>query len=79
MPGMILGTVAYLSPEQVTTGAADARSDVYAAGVLAYELLTGAPPFTGDTAISVAYRHVHDEVPAPSSAAPRTSRPSWTT
>ncbi|MGZ8750381.1 MAG: Stk1 family PASTA domain-containing Ser/Thr kinase [Pseudonocardia sp.] len=68
--GMILGTVAYLSPEQVTTGAADARSDVYAAGVLAYELLTGAPPFTGDTAISVAYRHVHDEVPAPSSAAP---------
>ena len=67
--GMILGTVAYLSPEQVTTGAADARSDVYAAGVLAYELLTGAPPFTGDTAISVAYRHVHDEVPAPTSAA----------
>jgi serine/threonine-protein kinase len=68
--GMILGTVAYLSPEQVTTGAADARSDVYAAGVLAYELLTGAPPFTGDTAISVAYRHVHDEVPPPSSAVP---------
>jgi serine/threonine-protein kinase len=68
--GTILGTVAYLSPEQVTTGAADARSDVYAAGVLAYELLTGTPPFTGDTAISVAYRHVHDEVPAPSTAAP---------
>ena len=67
--GMILGTVAYLSPEQVTTGAADARSDVYAAGVLAYELLTGAPPFTGDTPISVAYRHVHDDVPPPSSAA----------
>jgi eukaryotic-like serine/threonine-protein kinase len=64
--GMILGTVAYLSPEQVTTGAADARSDVYAAGVLAYELLTGAAPFTGDTAVSVAYRHVHDDVPAPS-------------
>jgi serine/threonine-protein kinase len=68
--GSILGTVAYLSPEQVATGAADARSDVYAAGVLAYELLTGAPPFTGDTAISVAYRHVHDEVPPPSAAAP---------
>ena len=66
--GMILGTVAYLSPEQVVTGAADARSDVYAVGVLAYELLTGGPPFTGDTAISVAYRHVHDDVPAPSSA-----------
>jgi serine/threonine-protein kinase len=68
--GTILGTVAYLSPEQVATGAADARSDVYAAGLLAYELLTGAPPFTGDTAISVAYRHVHDEVPPPSAAAP---------
>jgi serine/threonine-protein kinase len=68
--GMILGTVAYLSPEQVTTGSADARSDVYAAGVLAYELLTGTVPFTGDTAISVAYRHVHDEVPPPSALAP---------
>ena len=56
--GMILGTVAYRRPEQVATGAADARSDVYSAGVLAYELLTGAPPYTGDTAISVAYRHV---------------------
>jgi serine/threonine-protein kinase len=64
--GTILGTVAYLSPEQVSTGCADARSDVYAAGVLAFELLTGTVPFTGDTAISVAYRHVHDEVPAPS-------------
>ena len=67
--GMILGTVAYLAPEQVTTGAADARSDVYAAGVLAYELLTGVPPYTGDTSISVAYRHVHDDVPPPSSLA----------
>ncbi|MDT7580097.1 MAG: eukaryotic-like serine/threonine-protein kinase, partial [Pseudonocardiales bacterium] len=64
--GMILGTVAYLSPEQVSTGSADSRSDVYAAGVMAFELLTGSVPFTGDTAISVAYRHVHDEVPAPS-------------
>ena len=64
--GTILGTVAYLSPEQVVTGSADARSDVYAAGVLLYELLTGSPPFVGDTAISVAYRHVNDRVPAPS-------------
>ncbi len=64
--GMILGTVAYLSPEQVATGSADARSDVYAVGVLAYELLTGTVPFTGDTAISVAFRHVHEDVPAPS-------------
>ena len=67
--GLILGTVAYLSPEQVASGAADARSDVYAVGVLAYELLTGAAPYTGDTPISVAYRHVHDEVPAPSTIA----------
>ncbi|RKT69837.1 serine/threonine-protein kinase [Saccharothrix variisporea] len=60
----IMGTVAYLSPEQVTTGAADARSDVYAAGVLLYEMLTGTPPFVGENAISVAYQHVNDEVPA---------------
>ncbi|WP_309112906.1 PASTA domain-containing protein [Saccharothrix sp.] len=59
----ILGTVAYLSPEQVTNGSADARSDVYAAGVLLYEMLTGTPPFVGENAISVAYRHVNDEVP----------------
>jgi eukaryotic-like serine/threonine-protein kinase len=64
--GTILGTVAYLSPEQVATGAADPRSDVYAAGVLLYELLTGAPPYSGDTAISVAYRHVNSDVPPPS-------------
>lgn len=65
----ILGTVAYLSPEQVSTGDADARSDVYAAGILCYEMLTGAPPYTGDTPISVAYRHVNDDVPPPSEAA----------
>ncbi len=67
--GTIMGTVAYLSPEQVTTGSADARSDVYAAGVLLYELLTGAPPFRGETAISVAYQHVTSEVPPPSRVA----------
>ncbi|MCK2240160.1 MULTISPECIES: Stk1 family PASTA domain-containing Ser/Thr kinase [unclassified Crossiella] len=67
---MILGTVAYLSPEQVATGAADARSDVYAAGIVLYEMLTGAQPYTGDTAISVAYRHVNSDVPAPGLAKP---------
>ncbi len=65
---VILGTVAYLSPEQVATGAADARSDVYAVGVLLFEMLTGAPPYTGETALSVAYRHVNDDMPAPSTA-----------
>ncbi|MGH3435326.1 MAG: Stk1 family PASTA domain-containing Ser/Thr kinase [Sciscionella sp.] len=63
---VILGTVAYLSPEQVATGRTEPRSDVYAAGVLLYEMLTGEVPYTADTAISVAYRHVNDDVPAPS-------------
>jgi len=67
---MILGTVAYLSPEQVATGAADARSDVYSAGIVLFEALTGRPPFSGDTALSVAYRHVNDDVPAPSTVRP---------
>ena len=64
--GLIMGTVAYLPPEQVATGAADARSDVYSAGIMLYEMLTGAPPYSGDTAISVAYRHVNSDVPPPS-------------
>ena len=67
---VILGTVAYLSPEQVTTGAATATGDVYSAGIVLYEALTGVPPYTGDSAISVAYRHVNDDVPAPSVLVP---------
>ena len=65
--GALIGTAAYLAPEQVNDGASDARSDVYAAGVLLFELLTGAAPFTGDSPVSVAYRHVNEDVPAPSS------------
>ncbi|TCK25060.1 Stk1 family PASTA domain-containing Ser/Thr kinase [Pseudonocardia endophytica] len=68
--GMILGTMAYLSPEQVTTGRADARSDVYAAGIVLYELLTGVPPYQADNPLSVAYRHVNDDVPPPSDRVP---------
>ena len=64
--GVLLGTVAYLSPEQVEKGVSDERSDVYSAGVLLWELLTGTPPYSGETPLSVAYRHVHDDVPAPS-------------
>jgi serine/threonine-protein kinase len=66
--GLLIGTVAYLAPEQVESGTADARSDVYATGVLLWELLTGAPPYAGDKPLSVAYRHVHEDVPPPSSA-----------
>ncbi|WP_067176219.1 Stk1 family PASTA domain-containing Ser/Thr kinase [Microtetraspora niveoalba] len=65
--GMMIGTIGYMSPEQVTSGVADARSDVYAAGVMLFELITGRPPYEGETPMSVAYRHVHDSVPAPSS------------
>jgi eukaryotic-like serine/threonine-protein kinase len=62
---VILGTVAYLSPEQVTTGTATARGDVYSAGIVLYEMLTGTPPYVGDNALSIAYRHVNDDVPTP--------------
>jgi len=65
--GILLGTVAYLSPEQVERGTADARSDVYAAGLLLFEMLTGSKAFIGESAIHVAYQHVHSEVPMPSS------------
>jgi beta-lactam-binding protein with PASTA domain/tRNA A-37 threonylcarbamoyl transferase component Bud32 len=65
----LMGSVAYLAPEQVETGTADARSDVYAAGVLLWELLIGAPPHSGDTPISVAHKHVYEDVPPPSTAA----------
>jgi eukaryotic-like serine/threonine-protein kinase len=65
--GVLLGTVAYLSPEQVERGIADARSDVYAAGLLLFEMLTGSKAFIGDSPIHVAYQHVHSDVPVPSS------------
>ncbi|MGZ4635354.1 Stk1 family PASTA domain-containing Ser/Thr kinase [Oryzihumus sp.] len=68
--GSLLGTVAYLSPEQVERGIADARSDVYAAGLLLFEMLTGTKAYTGETPIHVAYQHVHSQVPAPSSRMP---------
>jgi len=64
---VILGTAAYLSPEQVATGDAGPRSDVYAVGILAYELLTGVTPFTGDSALAVAYQRMDNDVAPPGS------------
>lgn len=70
----VLGTALYLSPEQVRGEAVDARSDLYSAGCLLYELLTGRPPFVGDSLVSVAYQHVYEE-PAPASAYSRDLTP----
>jgi eukaryotic-like serine/threonine-protein kinase len=68
--GMIIGTAAYLAPEQVSGGISDARTDVYAAGIMLFELLTGLQPHAGESPLDVAYKHVNDVVPAPSSVLP---------
>jgi eukaryotic-like serine/threonine-protein kinase len=68
--GMIIGTAAYLAPEQVVGGTSDARTDVYAAGIMLFELLTGSQPHTGESPLAVAYKHVNEVVPAPSSLLP---------
>lgn len=64
--GTLLGTVAYVSPEVVTKGFCDARSDLYSWGILLFEMLTGRVPFTGESPVHVAYQHAHEDVPAPS-------------
>ncbi|WP_318241926.1 Stk1 family PASTA domain-containing Ser/Thr kinase [Arthrobacter gallicola] len=68
--GTLVGTVAYLAPELVTGAGADERSDIYSAGIMLYEMLTGVQPFTGEVPIQVAFAHVHSTVPAPSAACP---------
>jgi len=66
--GLLMGTVAYLAPEQVQSARADPRTDVYAAGITLWETLIGAAPYAGDRPLTVAYRHVHDDVPRPATA-----------
>jgi len=68
--GLLIGTAAYLAPEQVASNMSDQRTDVYAAGVMLFEMLTGVQPHTGESPLAVAYKHVNSVVPAPSSLVP---------
>jgi serine/threonine-protein kinase len=68
--GSVVGTVAYLSPELVLRGQADARSDIYSLGVMIFEMLTGKQPYQGEQAVQVAYQHANENIPAPSSVKP---------
>ncbi|MEU9008303.1 Stk1 family PASTA domain-containing Ser/Thr kinase [Streptomyces sp. NPDC048479] len=68
--GTVLGTVSYLAPEQIEYGTADTRADVYACGVVLYEMLTGAKPHSGDTPAQVLFQHLNEDVPAPSALVP---------
>ncbi|MEU9594345.1 Stk1 family PASTA domain-containing Ser/Thr kinase [Streptomyces sp. NPDC048193] len=68
--GSVLGTVSYLAPEQIEHGAADPRVDVYACGVVLYEMLTGGKPHDGDSPAQILYKHLHEDVPPPSAAVP---------
>lgn len=68
--GAVLGTVSYLAPEQIERGTTDPRVDVYACGVVLYEMLTGGRPHEGDSAAAVLYKHLHEDVPPPSAAVP---------
>ncbi|NQX33524.1 Stk1 family PASTA domain-containing Ser/Thr kinase [Herbiconiux sp. VKM Ac-2851] len=66
----LLGTIAYLSPELLTRGTADARSDIYAAGIMMYEMLVGAQPYVGERPMAIAFQHANDPMPVPSAAQP---------
>lgn len=67
---MLLGTIAYLAPELVTRGTADARSDIYALGIMLYEMLAGEQPYKGEQPMAIAYQHATDSVPRPSAKNP---------
>ncbi|MFD9070400.1 Stk1 family PASTA domain-containing Ser/Thr kinase [Streptomyces lasiicapitis] len=68
--GTVLGTVSYLAPEQIEHGTADTRVDVYASGVVLYEMLTGAKPHGGESPAQVLFQHLNEDVPPPSAAVP---------
>ena len=68
--GAVLGTVSYLAPEQIEQGTTDPRVDVYACGVVLYEMLTGTKPHSGDSPAQVLYKHIHEDVPPPSALVP---------
>ncbi|MEV6215474.1 Stk1 family PASTA domain-containing Ser/Thr kinase [Nocardia sp. NPDC051833] len=70
----VIGTAQYLSPEQARGETVDARSDVYSVGCVLFEILTGQPPFTGDSPVAVAYQHVKEDPPLPSSVNPGVPR-----
>jgi beta-lactam-binding protein with PASTA domain/predicted Ser/Thr protein kinase len=68
--GLVMGTATYFSPEQAQGLSVDGRSDVYSLGVVCYEMVTGRPPFSGETPVSIAYQHVREEAPRPRSIEP---------
>jgi serine/threonine protein kinase/beta-lactam-binding protein with PASTA domain len=69
-PGTVTGTVQYLAPEQIEGEQADPRTDLYATGIVLYELLTGQVPFMGETSVAIAYKHLRERVPPPSTVNP---------
>ena len=73
--GTVTGTVQYLAPEQLRGEPADPRTDLYALGIVAFELLSGRLPFTGETPMAIAYKHLHERVPAPSTRNPSVPAP----
>lgn len=71
---LVMGTPAYVAPEQITRGVTSPRTDVYSTGIVLFEMLTGGPPYAGESSVSTAYRHVHDDVPSPRTVAPGVPR-----
>jgi beta-lactam-binding protein with PASTA domain len=69
-PGTVTGTVQYLAPEQIEGQPSDPRTDLYSTGIVLYELLTGTVPFTGETSVAIAYKHLRERVPPPSRSNP---------